>query len=153
MTEILEKIEGRMRERAEKRAAQPRYIIDPVAFFLALVGGPLIMTLVSCWMIIPIFALFLGAPAYLIMGTPILLLYLRRNEGNTGDIAFLAFCTNLLLLPIGLVLEWAGDPWDMVDGAAGYIAFGMIFAPFWGAGFGILYNRLRRDFYTQPQYI
>lgn len=154
MTEMLENIERRMQARAEKRAAQPRYIVDPVAFFVALIGGPLMVTLATCWILfIPVIALGLGGPVYLILGTPLLLVHLRRSAGDSGDIILLAFLANLSLFPLAVVANLLGDPWDLSEGILLYGAFGVIFAPAWGAGFGYLYNRLRRDFYAQPQYI
>lgn len=154
MTEMLENIERRMQARAEKRAAQPRYIIDPVAFFVALIGGPLMVTLATCWILfIPVIALGLGGPVYLILGTPLLLIHLHRNAGDTGEITFLAFLANLSLFPLAVVADVLGDPWDLSEGILFYGAFGMIFAPAWAAGFGYVYTRLRRDFYTHPQFI
>ena len=46
---------------ARPRALGPRYIIDPVAFFVALIGGPLLFTLGTFWiMLIPVAALGFG---------------------------------------------------------------------------------------------
>ncbi|WP_299871726.1 hypothetical protein [uncultured Sulfitobacter sp.] len=154
MTEILEKIEMRMQARAEKRAAAPRYIIDPVAFFVALLGGPLLVTALSFWMLfIPVFALAFGGPFYLLIGTPLLLWHLRRTGGETRDIAALAFFANLMIFPLGAVAAVLTHDKEIFTGAMFIVCFGMIFAPAWAWGFGYLYNRLRRDFYAQPQYI
>lgn len=154
MTEILENIEMRMRARAEKRAAAPRYIIDPVAFFVALIGGPLLVTALSFWMLfIPVFALAFGGPLYLLIGTPLLLWHLRRTKGETGDIAALAFFANLMIFALGAAATVITNDKDILGGAMFFAGFGLIFAPTWAWGFGYLYNRLRRDFYTHPQYI
>lgn len=130
----------------------PRYIIDPVAFFGALVAAPLLFTAATFWaLFIPVFALALGGPAYLVIGTPVLLWYLRRNDGAPGDLGFLAFC--VLAVGLALILIWAavtGNS-DLVSVGFGYIGFGMIFGPAWAYFFGTLYQRFRRDFYAKPR--
>ncbi|MEM8578201.1 MAG: hypothetical protein AAGF60_10145 [Pseudomonadota bacterium] len=73
-----------------------RYLVDPVAFFIALIGAPLLVTLASFWLfLIPVFALVLGGPIYLILGTPLLLFHLRRDEGKSDSIVALAMMTVL----------------------------------------------------------
>ena len=154
MTEILEKIERRMQERAAKRASAPTYIIDPVAFFVALIGGPLLVTALTFWIAgVPIFALMFGGPFYLALGTPLLLLHLRRNKGATEDIMALAFFANVAILALGALAAGVTADNGYLYGALFIAGFGMIFAPAWGWGFGVLYSRLRRDFYAQPQFI
>lgn len=51
---------------------------DPTAFALALIGGPLVFTLILSPTIIPIFALIFGGPVYLAVGTPVLLWMVGR---------------------------------------------------------------------------
>ena len=154
MTEILEKIERRMRARDAARAAQPSYIIDPVAFFVALIGGPLLVTAISFWLaFVPVFALGFGGPFYLLIGTPVLLWYLRRNKGDTDAIIGLAFLANLAIFALGSAATAMSGDQDMLGATLFFAGFGMIFAPAWGWGFGFLYNRLRREFYTHPQFI
>lgn len=130
----------------------PRYLIDPVAFFGALIGAPILFTLLSFWaLFIPVFALVLGGPAYLVIGTPILLWYLRRNDGEPSDLGFLAFC--IMAVCLALLLLFAavtGDEQMLVTGCF-FFGFGMIFAPAWAYLFGTLYRRFRRDFYAKPR--
>ena len=74
MTEITAKYDGIF-----WRAARPgpRYLIDPVAFFIALFGAPLLVALLGFWaFFIPIFALVFGGPIYLLLATPALLIHL-----------------------------------------------------------------------------
>lgn len=130
----------------------PRYIIDPVAFFIALIGGPILFTALSFWILfIPVFALLFGGPAYLIVGTPVLLWYLRRNDADPSDLGFLAF----VVLAIGafLVASYAiaiGDE-ELLGAGLSYLVFGMIFGPAWAFTFGRIYTRLRRDFFAKPR--
>lgn len=129
-----------------------RYIIDPVAFFLALIGGPVLVTAVTCWLIVPIFALALGGPAYLIIGTPVLLIYLARNPAQPSALADLALRTVFLVgLILGLIAIALGGV-EVVGLLLGIAFFAAIFAPLWAAAFGWLYARLRRDFYAHPHF-
>ena len=154
MTEILEKIEWRIQARAQRRAIQPHYIIDPVAFFVALIGGPLLVTLLTFWVVfIPVFALAFGGPFYLLIGTPLLLWHLSRTSGKTDDIVALAFLANMAIFAFGALAAVVSNDEGILTGTMFIAGFGVIFAPAWAWGFGYLYNRLRRDFYTHPHYI
>lgn len=129
-----------------------RYIIDPVAFFGALIAAPLLFTLVTFWIIfIPVFALVFGGPAYLIVGTPVLLWYLRRNDGDPADLGFLAF----VIMVAGLVficgVAFVAQEPELMSVGLGYLGFGMIFGPAWAYVFGRLYQKFRRDFYAKPR--
>ncbi|WP_299412757.1 hypothetical protein [uncultured Sulfitobacter sp.] len=130
----------------------PRYIIDPVAFFVALVGGPVLFTAASFWaLFIPVFALALGGPVYLVIGTPLLLWYLRHHDGEPHDLAWLAFRVMVLaLLLVATLAAITGDE-DLFGLGMAYTGFGMIFAPAWAYFFGTLYHCLRRDFFAIPR--
>ena len=129
-----------------------RYIIDPVAFFVALIGGPLVVTLCGFWVLfIPVFALILGGPLYLMVGTPVLLWYLRHRDGAPSDLAFVAFASMIVgIAPLLLAFAVTGDAEFMSVGFM-YIGFGMIFAPLWTYVFGKIYHNLRRDFFAKPR--
>ncbi|MGJ8615316.1 MAG: hypothetical protein ACSHWS_00660 [Sulfitobacter sp.] len=136
---------------ARPRKLGPRYIIDPVAFFLALIGGPLLFTLATFWMLfIPVMALGLGGFPYLIFGTPVLLIYLSRHPAKPLQLAGLALLT-LFCLSICLSIGAAILQDEAVFALIPFILiFGAIFASAWAASFGWVYNKLCRDFYTQP---
>ncbi|MEH6519954.1 hypothetical protein [Sulfitobacter sp.] len=130
----------------------PRYIIDPVAFFIALIGGPLLFTALSFWvLLIPVFALILGGPVYLVVGTPILLWYLRDHDGDPIDLAVLGLiamgCVGLL---VPLAAAFTGDG-DLLASGLILSGFGMIFAMAWAYCFGRIYQHLRRDFFAKPR--
>lgn len=128
-----------------------RYIIDPVAFFVALIGAPLLFTLATFWVLfIPVGALYVGSLPYLVIGTPVLLYHLSRNPARPGDLASLsiAVCLVLGLAFIALAAVFGHSESATV---AFYITLcAIIFAPCWAATFGWLYTKLARDFYTQP---
>lgn len=130
----------------------PRYIVDPVAFFAALIAGPLLFTAASFWaFLIPVFALFFGGPLYLIIGTPVLLWYLRRNDGDPSDLAFLAFIVLLVISALIILAAAVLRDGDFVSLAVFIGGFGMIFAPAWAYFFGRLYQFYRRDFFAEPR--
>ena len=129
-----------------------RYIIDPVAFFLALVGGPLLFTFLSFWFLfIPVFALVLGAPAYLIIGTPLLLWHLRHHHGDPDDLAWLAFKAIALGLFGVMALAALTQNGDLFGAGMVFGGFAAIFGPAWAYFFGRVYARLRRDFFAKPR--
>lgn len=129
-----------------------RYIIDPVVFFGALIAAPLLFTLLTFWMLfIPVFALAFGGPAYLIIGTPVLLWYLRRNDGDPGDLGFLAFMIMFISLVLICGFAALAQVPELISIALGYLGFGMIFGPAWAYVFGRLYQTYRRDFYAKPR--
>ncbi len=130
----------------------PRYIIDPVAFFIALIGGPLLFTLVSFWMLfIPVFALGFGAPAYLIIGTPVLLWYLRGHDGAPEELAALGFIVMAIAAAAVPLISAVTKDDDLFGGGLFYAGFGMIFAPAWAYCFGLIYQKMRRDFFAKPR--
>ncbi len=125
---------------------KPRYVIDPVAFFIALIGGPLLVAAAGFWIVgVPVFAVAFGGPVYLAVGTPLLLIYLRRAFGKTGDIIALGFFA--LIAMAFAAGGWAllTDNDDLMGIVAFYSGFGIIFAPLWAGAFGWIYNKLRND--------
>ena len=129
-----------------------RYVIDPVGFFAALIGGPLLFTaLTFAPFFIPVAALFFGDPMFIIVGTPLLLWYLRLNDGDPNALAFLAFKVMAFALILAAALAAiTGD--DAVFGIGlWFTGFGMIFRPAWAYFFGIVYQYLRRDFFAKPR--
>lgn len=119
-------------------------LIDPVAFALALVLGPALATLVLAWAIVPVFALLMGWPAFVIIGTPILLWWLQHHEVRVRDIALLSFLANAALAGILAAYDQANGHTSAVN----YALFGLFFGPLWGAGFADIYRRLRRELYA-----
>lgn len=129
----------------------PRFAIDAPAFFIALVGAPLYVTAGTFWLFgIPIFALLFGGPVYLALGTPALLIHLRRNEGTVGSV----ICLSLLTLVFGAVAAGCLALLAGVLPALGFVGyyafFGAFFAPLWAWAFIRIYNRLRSDLSRMP---
>ena len=128
-----------------------RHIIDPVAFFIALVGGPILFTLATFWLLlIPVFALGFGAIPYLLLATPTLLVYMRRNPATPASIARVSLASFVVgwLICTALATQIMGA--GIASAALWILAFGTLFAPCWGASFGWLYVKLARDFYAKP---
>lgn len=136
---------------SERISQAPRYAVDPVAFARALIGAPLLIAVLGMWVAgIPVFALILGGPIYLIVGTPILLIYLHFKPGTPGGAGQLAIFTALIGSMITvLVLAAAGDV-DILPTVGLLSLFAAAFALMWGVTFGKLYNRWRSDASRQP---
>lgn len=133
-------------------SSRPRYIIDPVAFFVALVGGPVLFTLLTFWAVIPLFALAIGGLPYLLVGTPALLIHLRRHPASASDtawIGFVAFSLMWVVLVTGMLLSNPRNPSELIVLCTGLFLAGAVFSSAWGGVFGWIYTRLARDFYTR----
>lgn len=131
-------------------ASTARHMIDPVMFFLALVLSPLIVTASTFWIFaIPVFALVLGGPVYLITATPVLLWWLSRRDPKVGQIAVLGFVVNLVACGFIWVFQFIDGVRQPGDLALVYLIFGSVFAPVWAGVFASLYRRFRRPFFAQ----
>lgn len=130
----------------------PRYIIDPVAFFAALIGGPLLFTgLTFAAFFVPIAALIFGGPMYLIIGTPLLLWYLRSNDGDPNALALLAFKVMAFSLMLVALIAAVTSDKQVFGVGLWFTGFGMIFGPAWAYFFGLVYQYMRRDFFAKPR--
>lgn len=128
-----------------------RYAIDPVAFALALVLAPIVVAVLGFWaLLIPVAALVFGGPLYLVVGTPILLIYLHYRVGSVQDCMLMAFAT--MLVGVGALWLWRQITMPSVDISSHLIfaSFGVFFGPVWAATFARLYNRWRSDISRQP---
>jgi hypothetical protein len=130
------------------KTTAPRQLIDPTAFTLAMVGGPLLVGVLGApALLIPSFAALFGGPIYLAVGTPVTLFYMRRNPITPDTWAWLAFVTHIaLFLPISLIAVLTNGNFE---GSSMFLWFGAIFAPLWGAVSGVVYKKFERDFYKQ----
>ena len=119
----------------------PRYTINPTAFVGALILAPLLVTGLTFWTVIGLFALFLGAIPYLVIGTPVLLWAVGRVEPGFADYAGLGFLGNLAGWMICFVVL---APAQGVEEARFFttvlFGFGLIFAPLYAGTFGALYR-------------
>ncbi len=125
-----------------------RHLVDPVAFGLAMIGGPLLTAILGApALLIPSFATLLGGPIYLLIGVPVMLIALRRRPLEPGGWALLALTTHLSLFTPIFLLAWLAD--GNFDGTSMFLFFGSVFAPIWGAVSGAIYHRLERSFFKQ----
>jgi len=122
-------------------------LIDPVAFFVALVSAPLLVGLLGVWLLIPPFAVIFGGPLYLIFVTPALWLALQRGIKTPGKFALIGFLVMLGLLALGFVVDAAFSIFLGVELLTFYGGFGLIFAPIWSATFAALYQKFRNKNY------
>ncbi|WP_299368785.1 hypothetical protein [uncultured Tateyamaria sp.] len=143
MTEIL-KI-------SERIGKGPRYAIDPVAFVAALFGAPVLVALLGFWVLgLPVFALILGGPVYVILGTPLLLIHLHRHPGTANGTGQLALMTAIIGCALVASFLFAAGELDGLPVLAIASVFVAGFALIWGKTFGMLYNRWRSDLSRRP---
>ncbi len=95
------------------------------------------------FVVAPVFAVMIGAPTYLTLGTASCWYALRRIGPNAPFWA-IGLGANLISAPLVLLfLVWL-DPKNALDTTAFVIGFGCIFAPIWGAIGGLLYRRFTK---------
>ena len=116
----------------------------PVAFTAALIAAPVLVTLVTGVFLIPIAALILGGPVYLIAGTPVLLWMVGRFPPDFETYALGGLLTNLALLAVASLLLLP-TPDAAPAEALWFLLPGVIFAPIWAGTFGYLYARFTRS--------
>lgn len=128
--------------------APVRYLMDPLAFFAALIGAPLLVAVLGFWvLLIPVFAVVMGGLPYLIIGTPLLLYYIPRHGAVPHDIALLAIKVTATGAFITGSLAYAMDPTLPIQGTLFLATMAIIFAGIWANVFGWLYGKFQRDFY------
>ncbi|MEL6620178.1 MAG: hypothetical protein AAFP16_14980 [Pseudomonadota bacterium] len=132
-------------------SAKPRYAVDIVAFAAALIVAPFWVALLGFWaLLIPVFAIPIGGVAYLILGTPILLIYLHFRQGTPEGAAGLALVAVAAGLVVLLGLDQAYSRFPNPAGILGIGGFSFVMGGLWGLTFGHLYNRWRSDLSRQP---
>lgn len=126
-------------------------IINMPMFFVALVFAPILFTLVTFPLLfIPVFALVLGGPIYLVVGFPILLWHLSRKECVPHEIAQIAFATVVIPYVFIVALCWPLGRTDVIENSLGLFFCASVFAPLWGASFGAFYNFLCKPKQDNP---
>lgn len=116
---------------------------DPVAFVAALVLAPVAVTLITCITVIPVFALVVGGPVYLIVGTPTLLWMVGRYPPKFSTYALAG------VLGIFALMGLAGGyhlarPDQGASQLLAILLWGVVFAPLWAGIFAPIYRRLNR---------
>ncbi len=113
-------------------------ILSPI--LVAALTYPLGLLLGSFLFAIPTFAVMIGGPLYLVLGTPILLIYLKHRHCNAVETAGLAALTIAVLM----LVDSAARGLHGQTGFLHYLQFGLIMAPIWGGAFGLIYTYLTR---------
>lgn len=113
---------------------------NPWALGLAMVAGPVLVTAATFWLIIPVYALMLGGPFYLIVGFPVAWWHLHDPAASPASLAGIAFLTNFAACVLGLIVLCALDMDDLAHLIPFYMVFGTVFAPLWGVATGYVYR-------------
>ena len=116
---------------------------DPAAFVAALVLAPVTVTLITCLTIIPIFALVLGGPVYLIVGTPVLLWMVGRYPPVFSTFALAGLLGNFALIGLAGTYHLV-RPDQGGSQLLSILLVGVIFAPLWAGTFAPIYRWLNR---------
>lgn len=130
-------------------ARHPAHRVRPVAFTAALILAPIVFALLTFWaFLVPVAAVFFGGIPYLLIGGPVLWSTLQRF-GPDANMIGPALAAHLIGTPlltfVGLSLvDTPTRIEDHLSGIAFMTGFGLIFAPFWGLTFGLLYRKFTR---------
>jgi hypothetical protein len=119
-----------------------RFSVNPTAFVAALFLAPLVVTLLSFWTIIGMFALPLGIIPYLVIGTPILLWAVGRLRPGFMRYAALGLLGDgILYVSAAALVLLRGPNSTEVEVLKMLALFGLIFAPLYAGTFGTLYAK------------
>lgn len=129
-------------------SGQRPHLIDPVAFFAALILGPIVFTLLTFYLFIPVFALAFGAPTYLTFGALFFWLSLKWGWDGLLQITVMGFLANLASAPAVLLVLGHFQGSNAQGSTMMIVGIGCIFAPLWSLFFAALYRWLRLDFYN-----
>jgi multisubunit Na+/H+ antiporter MnhB subunit len=86
-----------------------------------------------------------------VIGTPVLLWYLRRNDGDPADLGFLALKITAVAFVLTGLIAAAVQNEQIFTLSLLYTVMGIIFGPIWAYFFGWLYQKMRRDFFAKPR--
>ena len=92
---------------------------------------------------IAVYATAVGAPTYLLFGTPAFIKALRDNPKNPPTATY-AVVANLISAPFLLVVLLLFQTTEELATTAFITGFGLVFAPLWGAVFGLIYTSFVR---------
>lgn len=129
--------------------------LDPVAFALAFVGGPILASLAIAspgvlafaaegFFVFPLVAgaaLVIGGPAYVALGLPVLLIGAHYQPLTVNRVIGWSLYACLALIVLALLSSLV-EP-DLI-GLISLPLIGTVFAPLWGWSFASLYRRLAR---------
>ena len=125
-----------MTEITEYKVAPP---FDIIAFTAALICAPLVVTALTFVTVIPVFALIVGAPLYLVVGTPTLLWMVGRYPPRFAPYALAGLGAIFALMVLMWLLDLA-RPDLQASGFFGFLVAGAVFAPLWAGTFAPLYR-------------
>lgn len=119
-------------------------MLDPLAFALALFLAPLVVTVAGCLLIVPVFALFVGALPWLLLGTPALLALALSGPLSAARTVPAALAGGLAswlwFTRFGAALGPAGG-----ETGALLLVFCLFFAAVWAGAFSWLYRHFYRN--------
>ncbi len=108
-------------------------------FLVCLVRAPLLVALLGFWMVnIPVFALVLGAPTYLLFGGPAF--YLTICQGASSPMMHMMAGVMAHIVSIPAMVLYFGINERAMNGISVMVQFSFVFAPLWGLTFGFLYR-------------
>lgn len=125
-----------MTENRDLRSTQ-RHDIRWPAFCCALICAPLVVAFFGAWAVIPIAAVAIGTPTYLLFGAPVFYVTVRRVGDNPAMLMAAGLIAHLVSYPA--VLLYFGPDGRGLDSVELIFRMGLFFAPLWGLVFGLLY--------------
>lgn len=112
----------------------------PVAFTSALILAPIVVTGLTCFLLIPVFALLFGSPVYLAIGTPVLLWMVGRYPPRFLPYAFAGLLGNIALIAFAYTAISLQPETSRTYEGMTLAYWGLPFAPLWAGTFALLYR-------------
>lgn len=132
---------------------------DVRALILSLIGAPCVITAIfsvpllitvdSVVFWLPLLALVMGFPVYVLVGAPALYWYVSQSEPRIWVAMAMGLASNC----VASALIWIADALlgsGFIEFGLLYLFYGSIFAPVWAGGFAWGYLKLRRPHGAAP---
>ena len=117
-----------------------RYAVPAIAFVASLIAAPLLVTALTFWAIVPIYALIIGGPLFVVIGGPVLWVYLRHFEPRYLPIMLIAVAVQMPTAAIlGLFAVIVGEN-NLAQSFPMLVPIACLFAALWSATFTALYR-------------
>ena len=114
--------------------------VNWLAFGAAFVLGPIATTVLTFWAAIPVYALILGGPFYLVLGLPLAIYSFRKHGPAYAPLIGFSLLSLLVIPVFGVALSLFAPGQEIWEISLFISVFGVIFAPIWSAMFVWIYK-------------
>ncbi len=129
-----------MTNNSDHQPQHVRHRIDFGAFFYALIIAPISVAVLGFWiLLIPVMALIIGGLPYLVIGGPIMAIFLQYQKPTIAGFALLGAAGNIAAYAVARMALSAGYITTYASQIDFVFKWGMIFSPIWTGVFAYIY--------------